>query len=523
VVVATKVSEEKARAAVGATVEVVGTERQDKSVDATTIEVKQAPGGGAATYVRFFGTLTKLPEASIQIGNGLAGDWIVGGKTVHVVSQTRISREHGRVEVGAYLELEGNQRTDGSIDPVGIEVERDASAPTGTIGYINFYGPIRMLPATVHVATATKLEKNRGEFAVAAYVEVSGYQLADGSVNATKVESRSATSGDDRRSFIEFIGAVSKLPDTTNYVGDWTVAGRTVHVRQRTVIRRERATVAVGATVEIYGAELPDGSVDAKFIEVAHGPTGASFVAFAPLASVNAGSYLEGNTSSAIIASFGSNLASGVEVAKTLPLPTELGGVSVWIDGNPAGLFFVSPTQINYQVPDDLLPGAAQVAVMRDGQTVAQGTLELGNVGPSLFTADASGQGVPAGVLLRVKANGQQSYEPLARFEGGKVVPLTITRNFGDRLFLVLYGTGWRGADDIDGNTANGVAESVQVTIGDKTAPVLFAGVAPGFAGLDQMNVEIPTGVTGTVTLMVKVSDGEGNVARTNSVTISIR
>lgn len=536
VVVATKVSEEKARAAVGATVEVVGTERQDKSVDATTIEVKQAPGGGAATYVRFFGTLTKLPEASIQIGNGLAGDWIVGGKTVHVVSQTRISREHGRVEVGAYLEIEGNQRTDGSIDPVGIEVERDASAPTGTIGYINFYGPIRTLPATaslvgdwvvdgktVHVATATKLEKNRGEFAVAAYVEVSGYQLADGSVNATKVESRSATSGDDRRSFIEFIGAVSKLPDATNYVGDWTVAGRTVHVRQRTVIRRERATVAVGATVEIYGAELPDGSVDAKFIEVAHGPTGASFVAFAPLASVNAGSYLEGNASSAIIASFGSNLASGVEVAKTLPLPTELGGVSVWIDGNPAGLFFVSPTQINYQVPDELLPGAAQVAVMRDGQTVAQGTLELGNVGPSLFTADASGQGVPAGVLLRVKANGQQSYEPLATFSNGKVTPVTITRNFGDRLFLVLYGTGWRGADDTDGNTANGVAENVQVTIGDKTAPVLFAGVAPGFAGLDQMNVEIPSGLTGTITILVKVGDGDGKVERTNSVTISIR
>ncbi|MBP6823787.1 MAG: hypothetical protein KA368_19725, partial [Acidobacteria bacterium] len=250
---------------------------------------------------------------------------------------------------------------------------------------------------------------------------------------------------------------------------------------------------------------------------------GASFQAFAALTSVNAGNYQEGATSSAIIASFGSGLAGGVEVAKSVPLPTELGGVSVMIDGNPAGLFFVSPTQINYQVPEDVLPGAAQVTVMKDGQPVAQGTLELGNVGPSIFTADSSGTGVPAGVLLRVRANGQQSYEALATFNNGKVTPVTITRNAGDRLFLVLYGTGWRSADDTDGNSANGVAESLEVTIGTAKATVLFAGEAPGFAGLDQMNVEIPMGVSGTVTLMVKVNDGEGNIVRTNSVTISIR
>ncbi len=533
VVVATKVNQEKGRVALGAVVEVVGTERSDKSVDATTIEVKDTTG--TVSYVRMFGTLTSLPAASIQIGNGLAGDWTVGGKTIHVVSQTRISQEHGRVAVGAYLEVEGNQRTDGSIDPVGIEVERDAGAPAGTIGFIDFYGPIRTLPAsatlvgdwtvdgkTVHVTVNTKLEQSRVKFAAAVYVHVNGYQLADGSVTATRIESRSQSEG-ERRSFIEFIGAVTALPTTANFVGDWKAAGRVVHVSARTQVNRERATVAVGATVEINGAELPDGSVDATFIEVAHGPTGASFVEFAPLTSVNAGSYLNGNAASAIIASFGSNLAGGTEVAKTLPLPTELGGVSVLIDGNPAGLFFVSPGQINYQVPDDLLPGSAQVAVIKNGEVVAQGSLELGTVAPSLFTADASGTGTPSGVLLRVKANGQQSYESLVRYDGGKVTPVTITRNAGDRLFLVLYGTGWRGADDTDGSTANGVAESIKATIGDANAPVFFAGAAPGFAGLDQMNVEIPAGVTGSLNLLVKVDDGNGIVQRANTVTISVR
>jgi uncharacterized protein (TIGR03437 family) len=534
VAVATRVNEEKARVAIGARVEVVGTERADKSVDATTIEVKEAAGGGQATYVRFFGTLTKLPEVSIQIGNGLAGDWIVGGKTVHVVPQTRINRERGRVEVGAFLEVEGSQRTDGSIDPVSIEVERDANAPKGSIGYINFYGPIRTLPSAanlvgtwfvdgkmVHVSEATKLEQSRIRFGTGVNVSVAGYLLENDSVAATRIESRPGSGG--QFGYIEFIGEVTKLPEASNYVGDWTVAGRTVHVSRRTLIQREMATIAAGATVEINGVELPDGSVDAKLIEVEHGPRGASFVTFAALTSVNAGSYLSGNAASGIIASFGEKLAAGVEIASSLPLPTELGGVSVLVDGNPAGLFFVSPGQINYQAPEDLLPGKAQVAVMKNGQVVAQGALELGNVAPSLFTADASGSGVPSGVLLRVRANGQQSYEPLARYVDGKAEGLTITRNAGDRLFLVLYGTGWRGADDADGNPANGVAESLEVLIGDNNAPVLFAGEAPGFAGLDQMNIEIPAGITGSVSLLVKVNDGDGKVSRANTVTITIR
>ncbi|MFN0110007.1 MAG: DUF5666 domain-containing protein [Blastocatellia bacterium] len=534
----TKLDQTKGNVAVGSLVEIKGVQRADKSVDAAEIEVKLPFTPASPSYVRFFGSLVSLPAASIQIGNGRAGDWKVGDKIVHVAPNTRIHEEHGRTIVGAYLEVEGSQRADGSVDASEITVERDAAAPAGTIGYINFYGAIKTVPTaaglvgvwtvdnkTVNVSATTKLNKGRVDFVVGTYVEVKGYQLADGKVNATEINGKAPAGSSNvvSRSYIEFIGSVTKLPDATNYVGDWTVAGKVVHVGQRTLIRRERATVALNATVEIYGAEMPDGTVDAKFIEVSHGPTGSAFQTFDALASVNAGSYGEGSSASSIIASFGNNLAGGVELAKSVPLPTELGGVTVLVDGNPAGLFFVSPTQINYQVPEDVLPGAAQVTVMKDGQAVAQGTLELGNVAPSIFTADASGTGVPAGVLLRIRANGQQSYEALSTVINGKVTPVTITRNFGDRLFLVLYGTGWRGADDSDGNSANGVAEGLEVTFGNTKGAVFFAGEAPGFVGLDQMNVEIPNGVTGTITLMVKINDGEGKVARTNSVTISVR
>jgi uncharacterized protein (TIGR03437 family) len=522
----TKIEQEKGRVAIGSLVEVEGILRDDRSVDAKEIEVKHS-ANDTSNYIRFYGTISTLPAT-----NGLIGDWVVGGKTVHVVKRTRIRTEHGTPRVGAYVEVEGNLRADNSVDAYVIEVERDAAAPAGTIGFIDFYGQIKGLPTaanfigewmvgpkTVAVTADTKIETRRGQVAVNAFVEVKGYLLANGSVTALKIEVRPAPSDPNanvNRSYVEFIGTVSKLPDTTNYVGDWTVGGKTVHVKERTVIKRERAAVTVGATVEVYGAELADGSVDAKFIEVEHGPAGASFVAFAPVTSVNAGSYLTGSSSSSIVAAFGANMASRVETAKSLPLPTTLGGVSVLVDGNPAGLFFVSPNQINYQAPDRLLPGSAQVAVMRDGQVIAQGSLELESVAPSLFTADSSGRGLPAGILLRVRANGQQVYEPLTRS--------AITRQNGDRLFLVLFGSGLRGGGDTDGNSANGFAENLQVTIGNVNASVVFAGEAPGFAGLDQCNIEIPANAKGSnLSVTIKVSDGEGKLMRANSTTISVQ
>lgn len=250
-------------------------------------------------------------------------------------------------------------------------------------------------------------------------------------------------------------------------------------------------------------------------------------MSFAPLTSVSAGSYQADSGSESIMASFGSNLSATTQAATTLPLPTTLGGVSVLVDGQPAGLFFVSPTQINYLVPTDTASGDAQVTVMNGNSVVAQGRLSAPGVAPSLFTADASGQGLPAGLLLRVRANQQQSYEPLARFDvaQNRMVPVPITRNNGDTLYLVLFGSGFRNAPDSDGNSGNGVAENVEVTIGGLSAPVVFAGPAPGYAGLDQLNVQIPAEVTAgaQLTLVIKVSDGQGVMLRSNTVTVAIQ
>jgi uncharacterized protein (TIGR03437 family) len=527
----TKIDQDKAKASVGALVVVEGVLRDDRSVDAKEIEVKSAVND-TVNYVRFFGVITGLPTAqTAKEEDNPVGDWIVGGKTIHVGNRTRIRKEHGAPRIGAFVEVEGNLRADNTVDAFVIEVELDVNAPAGAVGFIDFYGQIKGLPQqglagdwtvgikTVHVSDKTKIEPDRSKIAVNAFVEVRGYLLKDDTITALKVEVRrppSDTNANVNRSYVEFFGTLTALPQTKNFIGDWTVGGKTIHVKERTLIFRERATIALNATVEIYGAELADGSIDAKIIEVEHGPVGASFVAFAPATSTNAGSYVTTAAAGTIAAAFGSNMATRIEVAKGLPLPTTLGGVTVMVDGEPAGLFFVSPQQVNYQVPEGVLPGSAQVTVMRDGAVVAQGALNLDVVAPSLFTLDASGNGTPAGILLRVKANGQQAYETLTKS--------AIKRQPGDKLFLVLFGTGWSGAEDSDGNAANGFAENLQVTIGNSNAPVLFAGKAPGFAGLEQMNIEIPSNVSGSnLNLLIKVNDGEGKLMRSNAVTISVQ
>lgn len=527
VLAGTQIIQEKGRVRIGSVVEVIGTLLDDRTVNARRIEVKAVTGGNI-DYIRFYGTIQSLPEGT------LTGTWRVGGKAVNVFERTRIIREHGRVQVGAFIEVEGNLLDDGSINAFRIEVERDANAPDGAIGYINFYGVIHSLPDDPNfigpwrvgdnklvVTDSTKIDQSRAKVEVNAFIAAHGYLMGDGSVTAIRIRVLPVSPAVDParpRSYIEFIGTVESLPETDNLVGDWVVAGRTVHVYRRTKVHRGHAQVRVGSTVEITGVELAGDEVDAREIEVEFGPGGASFVGYAALTSVNAGSYGALNSPSSIIASFGSDLASGIAVAQSLPLPTSLGGTTVLVDGKPAGLFFVSPGQINYQAPEGLLPGTAMVSVQRDGVTVAQGELTIEPVSPGIFTADSSGQGAPAGLLLRVGADGRQSYEPLTRFDSAsnRLLPVTITRNSGDKLYLVLFGTGLRGDED-------GVEGLIEAFVGDHRARVIWSGEAPGYSGLDQINIELPEAASGPdLNLLIRIGDGEGNLIRANSVRISV-
>ncbi|HMY75749.1 MAG TPA: hypothetical protein PLQ88_28265, partial [Blastocatellia bacterium] len=103
-----------------------------------------------------------------------------------------------------------------------------------------------------------------------------------------------------------------------------------------------------------------------------------------------------------IVTAFTPDLGSAVVIAPPgTSLPTELGGTTVEVNGRRAGLFFVSPTQINYHMPAETVEGVADV-VVRNGAKVFSGSVMIAKVAPAIFTANASGRGVPAANIVRV-------------------------------------------------------------------------------------------------------------------------
>lgn len=231
---------------------------------------------------------------------------------------------------------------------------------------------------------------------------------------------------------------------------------------------------------------------------------GQNFIISQPsgLAAVSAASYVDLSASGALATLFSSGLSATTQVATSLPLPTTLGGVRVTLQVGVTGggltevecpLFFVSPTQINFQVSpqapfdpnNNTFVVAAPLQVYRDGVVVATGTLKLANVAPSLFSANATGQGAAVGVALRVKANGEQSYEPLAEFDAASSKFVTRAIDLGpegERVFLVLFGTGFRRRSSL---------ENLLVTADGLQLLVSYAGAQGELVGVDQVNAEL--------------------------------
>ena len=527
---ATMIEQNGASVAVGDKVEVEGSKRADGSVDAFEIEVKDDINDDDNDGdVEFKGAIESLPDTM-----GRIGEWSVGGRKINVTAATKISPNVAAVAVGFIVEVEGVKRADGSIDARQIEVKSKG----GTGGnFVQFKGTVESLPGTpgqigvwkvsgrmVNVTADTKIELDGFPVAVGSKVEVKGALAADGSINAAKIEVEDRDDMDDE---FEFKGMIESLPSTPDLVGDWKVSGRTVHVTAATEIERDYGMVMVGAFVEVEGMLQADGSVNAREIEVKQGSAGGAYMNFNPMTTVSAASYQLLNAPGSIVSAFGSGMASTTAFAPSLPLPLELGNVSVAVDGKLARLFFISPSQLNYQIPSNIASGSANVVVMNSGRMVSQGVIQVADVALSLFTANSSGGGPPAGVLLRVTASGQQIYESLVRFDAGlrQFVPAPITRRTGEQLFLVLFGTGFGQVANTDGNASNGVAENVQATIGGVNAPVVFAGVAPNFAGLAQVNVMLPASVTANpaTQVVIKARDRQNIFREANPVTISVQ
>ncbi len=286
------------------------------------------------------------------------------------------------------------------------------------------------------------------------------------------------------------------------------VKGQSFTISQRFSGANERPEIA-SVRVTIFDRESNDTAT-----------SGPVATAAATVTSVSAASFNDSELASeSLAAAFGSELATRTEAANTLPLPTLLGGTSVKLkDRNGierlAPLFFVSPGQINYLVPRDTAVGEATVTVTNRDGVVSTGKVQIATSAPGLFAANANGQGVAAAVILRVKADGAQQFEPVAQFDPAQNRFVARPIDFGpetDQLYLLLFGTGIRQRSSL---------AAVRLQIGGMETEVLYAGAQGDFAGLDQINAPLPRSLAGRgeVTILLAV---DGKTA--NPVTLHMR
>jgi uncharacterized protein (TIGR03437 family) len=199
----------------------------------------------------------------------------------------------------------------------------------------------------------------------------------------------------------------------------------------------------------------------------------------------------------------GPNFSTGTSNITTLPLPTMVNGTSVSIldaSGNTwaAPLLYVSPQGINFTVPPTVAPGLASVTVLSGTQIQTAGNVQISAVAPGLYTLN--GTNLAAGDVVRVGANGIQAPGQIyAITSAGSYIANPIQLGAAsDHTYLTLFGTGFMSA----------AAGSVKVTIGGLDAPVLYAGPQKGYAGLDQVNFEIPRALAGKGTVSILMSAG---------------
>ncbi|MCI0337237.1 MAG: DUF4394 domain-containing protein [Acidobacteria bacterium] len=186
--------------------------------------------------------------------------------------------------------------------------------------------------------------------------------------------------------------------------------------------------------------------------------------------------------------------------ASSQPLPTSLGGVTVTVNGTAAQLLFANNGQINFMLPSLISSGMATVVVTNNDGSTDTGTINMVQSATGIFTVSSTGQGTAAALWT----NDGITFQPVFNPDGSErdVSPGTAAKP----TFLVVYVTGTRNAPAANPNDSNGMAEAVSATIQNIPVTVTWAGPAPDFSGLDQINMLVPTELAGAGTVGIKLT-----------------
>ena len=212
---------------------------------------------------------------------------------------------------------------------------------------------------------------------------------------------------------------------------------------------------------------------------------------------VNAASYRTGLAPGSLFTIFANNLSGGTTAASA-PWATSWNGISVKINGLAAPLGYVSPAQINAQVPFEVAPGTAQLTIQSNGTTA----------GPVALTIQAAAPGVFMYGAGRAPAINQDDTLNLP----------TNPARVGSYISIYVTGQGL-----VDQPVATGAAAPIRTvantlalttaTIGGVPATVSFSGLAPGFVGLGQVNLLVPNVPAGDQQVIVTIGGVASNPA----------
>ncbi len=217
-----------------------------------------------------------------------------------------------------------------------------------------------------------------------------------------------------------------------------------------------------------------------------------------PLGIVNAASFDQGVAPGSLVGIFGAYLAGREDLAARLPLPTDLSGTRITVNGAPIPLIYVSPGQINAQLPFDVV-GKATVRITTANGT-AETTLTIDDAAPGIFDGGSPAVVHPNGSLV-------SAAQPV---EAGE--------------FISIYATG---LGRVNGAVALGqatpstqlfsTASPVEVKVGALSLTPIFAGLAPGYVGLYQVVVQMPADMrSGSYPLQLSVRTAGSNRVNVN-------
>jgi uncharacterized protein (TIGR03437 family) len=182
------------------------------------------------------------------------------------------------------------------------------------------------------------------------------------------------------------------------------------------------------------------------------------------------------------ISIYGTHLSAGQNISNALPFPTQLGATQVIIAGRQLPLYFAADGQINAIIPYDVPVNTTQQLIVTNGPAISvPEPVVISSVHPAVFT--------------RLGTAAAYGYKP----DGTKfLVDTAHPVSAGD--IIEVYCTGLGPVDQpVIAGTASPLANTtnaVTVKVGGKDSKVLFAGLAPGLAGVYQLDATIPSGVT---------------------------